>query len=154
MRKISRLLALASLTALAVSAPGCVSPIRVCTGCTFKMVTFTEMPTGSVDTATLTAKVKHVGACPQSRFPDNCNESLSYNVKCAVGSGAVVTLPMLIDAADDNPNRSAKVVVKLVGGSPVTKTGVVATGAGTTTLPATPCPPPTVDPYSTLPQIP
>jgi hypothetical protein len=128
-------------------------PARVCTGCTFKMATFSAVPTSGIVSASIKVLVTHSGACPQRLYPDNCTETLTYDVKCALGSSSMVTLPILIDAADSNNNRSATMTVKLSSGSTQTITGSLNTGSGTTTLPATPCPPPTVDPYVTLPDV-
>lgn len=153
MRKISTLIALGAFASVAALLPGCIAPLRVCTSCTYKPVSFTGVPSGNIETATLGVSVKHVGACPQKSFPTDCTETLSYSVKCAVGSGSAVTLPMLIDAAATNPNRSAKLTVKTVGGTSVTLTGVVGSGSGSPNLPTTPCAPPTVDPYVTLPNV-
>lgn len=153
MRTITSLFPFTAVASLLVLLTACPVPMRVCTGCTYKLVTFAAVPTGTIESASVKAQVKHVGTCPQSRFPDGCTESLSYNVKCAVTPGSV-TLPLLIDAADSNTNRSAKLSVKRAGNpTPTVITGTMASGAGTSTLPGTPCPPPTVDPYVMLPDV-
>jgi hypothetical protein len=143
-----------SLVLLIGALTGCPAPPRGCGGCTYKMASFTAVPTAAVESATLKASVKHVGACPQGTFPNDCTETISYEARCALGTTGTVTLPMLVDAAPTNPNRSAKLSVKLAGNpTPVVITGTVLPGAGSTTLPASPCPPPAIDPYVTLPNV-
>ncbi len=153
MHTARRLLIASGLGLIVATLCGCPPPQRICLGCTYKMATFSAVPTSNIESASIKTSVKHVGACPQSRFPDGCTEVLSYNVQCALGGGTI-TMPMLIDAAPTNPNRAAQLSVKLVGNpNPVVINGVVAGGSGSSTLPATPCPPPTVDPYVTLPDV-
>jgi hypothetical protein len=148
------LLFIGSMLALTVvTLGGCPPPVRICLGCTYKTATFSAVPTSNIESASLKVSVKHVGTCPQGTFPDNCTEVLTYNVQCSLGS-TPLTLPMLIDAAPDNPNRSATLTVKVRGNAnPVTINGVVASGSGVGTLPSTPCPPPVIDPYVTLPNV-
>ncbi|HWB77283.1 MAG TPA: hypothetical protein VG755_20090 [Nannocystaceae bacterium] len=111
------------------------------------------MPISGVASAQLKASIKHVGACPQPSFPSDCTETLTYETRCALGTTGTVTLPVLIDAAASNPNRSAKLSVTITGNpTPVVITGtMLPTGSGT--LPATPCAPPTINPYVTLPNV-
>lgn len=149
----SRKLLVGSLLFLGLSQSGCISPIRTCTGCKYRMSTVSGAPTSNIDTATLEVSVKHSGACPQRGFPSDCTEVLTYDVKCALGSSGSASLPFLVDAASSNGTRKAKLNVKLIGSSTTT---VINGTVGTTdisTLPATPCTPPTIDPYVTLPNI-
>jgi len=152
--RISRILCAVSLVLVIPAATGCPAPPRGCAGCTYKTATFTTVPTGTVESASVKAMVKHVGSCPQGSFPADCTEILSYDVKCKLGTKSTITLPMLIDAASDNTNRSARLSVKLVGSpTPTVINGTVETGPGSSSLPATPCAPPTIDPYTTLPDV-
>jgi hypothetical protein len=156
MRILSNLLAGSALGLIVVTLGGCPPPIRVCLGCTYKTATFSAVPTSNIESASLKAQVKHVGTCPQGSFPNDCTEWLSYNAFCtgAVGSAAILTLPMLVDAAPTNPNRTATLTVKLRGNpNPVVLNGTIQTGNGSSVLLASPCPPPTIDPYVTLPNV-
>ena len=151
---MSRKLLVGSLLFLGLATQSsCISPIRVCTGCKFRMSTVSGAPTSGIDTATLEVSVKHSGSCPQRGFPNDCTEVLTYDVKCALGTTGGATLPFLVDAASSNGTRKAKLTVKLVGNpTPITINGTVGT-TDITTLPATSCPPPTIDPYVTLPNV-
>lgn len=150
----SRKLLVGSLLLLSLATQSsCVSPIRSCAGCKFRMATVSGAPTSGIDTATLEVSVKHSGSCPQRGFPADCTEVLTYDVKCALGTTGGATVPFLIDAASSNRTRKAKLTVTLVGNpTPVTPAVTVGT-TDITPLPATACPPPTIDPYVTLPNI-
>lgn len=139
----------------AFATSGCGGAIRTCTGCTYRpTVSFSGLPTGTITTATMEVKVKHSGACPQSGFPSNCTEVLTYDVKCKLGTSSSVEIPFFIDASSTIRTQTAKITVKQ-GVVTTTHTGTVdfnssVTGGGAppSSMP-TPCPPPTLDPYST-----
>lgn len=144
-----------ALALVAAMLSSCTVPLRICTGCTYKSkVNFDGLPTGTITSAKMEVKVTHSGACPQSGFPANCTEVLTYDVKCKLGTSQSLSIPFFIDAAPTIMTHVAKIIVT-VGTSPTTINGVVdltsnVTGgqAPPTSLP-TPCPPPHLDPYST-----
>lgn len=141
------------LAALGLSS--CGGAVRVCTGCKYKsQVNFSGLPTGTISSAQMRITVKHAGACPQSAFPDNCTEELIYNVKCKLGSSSNVTIPFFIDAATTVTSHTAKITAVKAGvtsehtGTVNMSSNVTGGGPPPSSMP-TPCPPPSLNPYST-----
>jgi hypothetical protein len=151
-----RILVGAGALLLSTLAPsGCGGGSRVCSGCTYKSkVSFSGLPTGTITTATMEVTVKHSGTCPQSGFPNNCTEVLTYDVKCKLGTARSVDIPFFIDAAPTIMTHTAKITVKkgivttTHAGTVDFNSNVTGGGAPPSSMP-TPCPTPYLDPYST-----
>ena len=133
-------------------------PLRICTGCSYKSsVNFAGLPTGTLTSASMEITVLHAGTCPQSG-PTNCKEKLVYNVQCQLGTSSTATFPFFIDAATTITSHTAKITV-VKSGVTTTHTGAVqlssnVTGGGAppSSIP-TPCAPPTINPYVSLPTL-
>lgn len=153
-RIVASSFAFAGLGLATLMLTACPPPPRICTNCTYKRATFTAVPPAPVTSATMTATVTHVGACPQSAGPPNCTETLTWDVKCKLPTGSApqtVVLDMMINALPNNVSQQATLVVQPTSGPPVTIVGTVSpTNGGSKTRPADPCPPP---PVPTVPNL-
>jgi len=136
-----------------------VSPSRACTGCKYKsQVSFSSLPTGTITSAQVEVKVTHDGPCPQEDEDDDCTEVMTYDVLCKLGTASTITVPFFIDAPTNNRTHIAKLTVVKNGNTTVHTGSVnhssdVTGGAAPPVSIPTPCPPPSLDPYTTFPAI-
>jgi hypothetical protein len=156
MRSVGRLLA---LVVAGLGMNNCGGAARLCAGCKYKStVTFSGLPTGTLTSATMVTTVKHSGACPQTAGTTNCTETYTYDIKCKLGTSSSLTTPFFIDAASTVTTHTAKITVVKSGvttvhvGTVDLNSNVNGGAAPPSTMP-TPCPPPTLDPYSNLPTL-
>jgi hypothetical protein len=137
----------------------CGGILRSCPTCKYKStVTFSGLPTGTITSATMEITVKHPEACPQPSFPNKCTEKLTYDVKCKLGTSSTLTTPFFIDALSTVRTHTAKITVVKEGvttvhSGTVDLTSNVTGGSAPPSSIPTPCPPPTLDPYTGLPTV-